>query len=39
MPAGHGVKLSVNVSRVGVQLADTLTMKETPPPTLPLTVQ
>lgn len=39
MPAGHGVKLSVNVSGAGVQLADTLTMKETPPPTPLLTVQ
>lgn len=39
MPAGHRVKLSVNVSGVGVQLAGPLTMRETPPPTPLLTVQ
>lgn len=39
MPAGHEVKLSVNVSGAEVQLADTLTLKETPPPTPLLSVQ
>lgn len=39
MPAGHGVKLSVNVSGAGVQLPGTLTIKETIPPARLLTVQ